>query len=169
MNTGALNVNVVGWEASADVNTSSACLTTLENGKTVCVGVPFSTVLISNDTGISTNTNLGIGTTTASSALTVSGDGKFTGVVTTTTLNVNGTDGSSQSIVSTGIIKAGTHLEAAGRLSVNGNIQSNGFTYTQSTNSLVVDGSISDAAGNVRELVNNAKTAAYTLTANDVG
>ena len=39
---------------------------------------------ISNDTGISTNTNLGIGTTTASSALTVSGDGIFTGVVTAT-------------------------------------------------------------------------------------
>ena len=52
-NTGALNVNVVGLEASADVNTSSACLTTLENGKTVCVGVPFSTVLISIATGIS--------------------------------------------------------------------------------------------------------------------
>ena len=53
MNTGALNVNVVGTEASVDVNTSAACLTTLENGNTVCVGVPFSTVLISIATGIS--------------------------------------------------------------------------------------------------------------------
>tara|TARA_A100001515_G_scaffold39045_1_gene30729 strand:+ start:20429 stop:24982 length:4554 start_codon:yes stop_codon:yes gene_type:complete len=49
--------------------------------------VPFNVGtgrFISNDTGISTNTNLGIGTTTASSALTVSGDGIFTGVVTAT-------------------------------------------------------------------------------------
>ena len=55
MNTGALNVNVVGLDASVDVNTSSACLTTLENGNTVCVGLPFSTVLISNATGISSS------------------------------------------------------------------------------------------------------------------
>ena len=53
MNTGALNVNVVGLDASVDVNTSSDCLTTLENGNTVCVGFPFTTVLISNATGIS--------------------------------------------------------------------------------------------------------------------
>ena len=99
--------------------------------------------------------------------LTPSGDDLT--IASTDTLNINGTDGSGQSIISSGIIKAGTHLEAAGRLSVNENIQSNGFTYTQSTNSLVVDGSISDGAGNVRELVNNSKTAAYTLTANDVG
>ena len=53
MNTGDLNVNVVGLEASDDVNTSSASNTTFENGNTVCVGVPFSTVLISTATGIS--------------------------------------------------------------------------------------------------------------------
>ena len=58
MNTGALNVNVVGTEASVDVNTSAACLTTLENGNTVCVGVPFSTVLISNATGTVSYTHL---------------------------------------------------------------------------------------------------------------
>ena len=55
MNTGALNVNVVGLDASVDVNTSSDCLITLENGNTVCVGVPFSTVLISKATGISSS------------------------------------------------------------------------------------------------------------------
>ncbi len=59
-------------------------------------------------------------------------------------LDVSSTDGSGQSIVSTGIIKAGTHLEATGRLSVNENIQSNGFTYTESTKELVVD----DGSGN---------------------
>ena len=84
-------------------------------------------------------------------------------------LNINSTDGSGQSITSSGIIKAGTHLEATGRLSVNEDIQSNGFAYTQSTNSLVVDGSISDGAGNVRKLPNNSKTAAYTIAATDVG
>ena len=55
MNTGALNVNVVGLDASVDVNTSSACLTTLEKGNTVCVGLPFTTVLRSNATGISSS------------------------------------------------------------------------------------------------------------------
>ena len=34
---------------------------------------------------------------------------------------------------------------------------------------ITTSGTLNDAAGNVRELVNNAKTAAYTLTANDVG
>ena len=53
MNTGALNVNVVGLDASVDVNTSAASFTTLENGNTVCVGFPFTTVLRSNATGIS--------------------------------------------------------------------------------------------------------------------
>ena len=47
-------------------------------------------LFISNDTGISTNTNLGIGTTTASSALTVSGDGIFTGVITATSFSGSG-------------------------------------------------------------------------------
>ncbi|BCU95375.1 MAG: hypothetical protein CM15mV8_2190 [Caudoviricetes sp.] len=42
MNTGALNSNEVGLEASLDTNTSSDCLTTLENGNIVCVGLPFS-------------------------------------------------------------------------------------------------------------------------------
>ena len=65
-------------------------------------------------------------------------------------LTVNGTDGSSQSIVSTGIIKAGTHLEAAGRLSVNGNIQSNGFTYTQSSNELLVGDGGDDSVGTLK-------------------
>ena len=48
-----MNSNVVGLEASVDVNTSSDCLTTLENGNIFCVGIPFSTVLISSMTGIS--------------------------------------------------------------------------------------------------------------------
>ena len=45
----------------------------------------------SNDTGINTTTNVGVGTTTASSALTVTGDGTFTGVVTATTFSGNAT------------------------------------------------------------------------------
>ena len=42
-----------------------------------------------------------------------------------------------------------------------GNIDASGVTVT--------GGTVNDTAGNVRELVNNIKTAAYTLTANDVG
>ena len=55
MNTGALNVNVVGLEASSDVNTSTGFLTTLENGTIFCVGVPLTTVLMSIATGISSS------------------------------------------------------------------------------------------------------------------
>ena len=40
-----------------------------------------------NATGINTASNVGIGTTTSTSALTVSGDGKFTGIVTATTFS----------------------------------------------------------------------------------
>ena len=40
-----------------------------------------------NATGINTSTNVGIGTTTATSALTVTGSGKFTGIVTATTFS----------------------------------------------------------------------------------
>ena len=57
-----------------------------------------------NATGINTSSNVGIGTTTSTSALTVSGSGKFTGIVTATTFvgnltgNVTGnTSGSSGS------------------------------------------------------------------------
>ena len=42
-----------------------------------------------NATGINTTSNVGIGTTTSTSALTVSGDGKFTGIVTATTFSGN--------------------------------------------------------------------------------
>ena len=39
-----------------------------------------------------------------------------------------------------------------------------------STNqNITTSGSLNDAAGNVREIVNNTKTGTYTLTANDVG
>ena len=115
--------------------------------------VPFNVGtgrFISNDTGISTNTNLGIGTTTASSALTVSGDGIFTGVVTATSFigsGVNltgvGTQGlnvQAQSLTIAGIstfhndIKIGTGVT----------IESNGdATYTGivTANSFVGDGS----------------------------
>ena len=46
-----------------------------------------------NVTGINTNTFVGIGTTTATSALTVTGSGKFTGIVTATTFVGNVTGG----------------------------------------------------------------------------
>jgi len=53
MNTGDSKVNVVGVDASSEMNTSAGSLTTLDNGTITCVGVPFTTVLISRDTGIS--------------------------------------------------------------------------------------------------------------------
>ena len=42
---------------------------------------------VSNTTGISTLSNVGIGTTTASSTLTVTGNGSFTGIVTAANFN----------------------------------------------------------------------------------
>ena len=52
-NTGLSNVNVVGVDAFVEIVTSSGCLTTLENGRISCVGIPFSTVRMSTTTGIS--------------------------------------------------------------------------------------------------------------------
>ena len=76
-----------------------------------------------------------------------------TGIITASsydTINVTGTDGSGQSVVSSGIIKAGTNLEAADKLSVNGNIQSNGFTYTQSTNELFIGDQFDSTIGKLK-------------------
>ena len=52
-----------------------------------------------NVTGINTSTFVGIGTTTATSALTVTGSGKFTGIVTATTFVGNVTGGVTGNVV----------------------------------------------------------------------
>ena len=52
-----------------------------------------------NATGINTSTFVGIGTTTATSALTVTGSGKFTGIVTATTFVGNVTGGVTGNVV----------------------------------------------------------------------
>ena len=52
-----------------------------------------------NATGINTSTFVGIGTTTATSALTVTGSGKFTGIVTATTFVGNVTGGLTGNVV----------------------------------------------------------------------
>ena len=52
-----------------------------------------------NATGINTSTNVAIGTTTATSALTVTGSGKFTGIVTATTFVGNVTGGVTGNVV----------------------------------------------------------------------
>ncbi len=60
----------------------------------------------------------------------------------------------------TGHVETDT-LNVSGLSTFVGNIDASGVTVT--------GGTVNDTAGNVRELVNNIKTAAYTLTANDVG
>lgn len=70
----------------------------LGNGTNLNVGIWNK-----NSIGINTTLNVGIGTTTASSALTVSGDGSFTGVVTSVTFNgqVNSGFGTITNIINT--------------------------------------------------------------------
>jgi len=106
--TVAGKITGVGSITGATIHGSGAGLSNIVNSITAGAGVTVSgstgTITISsasggaqgyfqkNVTGINTTSNVGIGTTTSSSALTVSGDGKFTGIVTATTFigNVTG-------------------------------------------------------------------------------
>ena len=72
-------VNVIGIVTATSFSGSGQFLTDLPGGG----------LWAQNDTGINTSTNIGVGTTTASSALTVSGDGLITGVITATTFSGN--------------------------------------------------------------------------------
>ena len=90
-----------------------------------------------------------------------------TGIITASsydTINVTGTDGSGQSVVSSGIIKAGTNLEAAEKLSVNGDIQSNGFKYTRSTNELYI-GEFLDSTKGKLKVGDNIEASVGVITA----
>ena len=98
----------VGSITGATIHGSGAGLSNIVTSITAGAGVTVSgstgTITISsasggaqgyfqkNATGINTTSNVGVGTTTSTSALTVSGDGKFTGIVTATTFvgNVTG-------------------------------------------------------------------------------
>ena len=106
--TAAGKILGVGSITGATIHGSGAGLSNIVTSITAGAGVTVSgstgTITISsasggaqgyfqkNATGINTTSNVGIGTTTSTSALTVSGDGKFTGIVTATTFigNVTG-------------------------------------------------------------------------------
>ena len=125
--------------------------------------VPFNVGtgrFISNDTGISTNTNLGIGTTTASSALTVSGDGIFTGVVTATSFigsgaNLTGVSTLGNVKIIGGVITAQTiSLDdgniimsgPTGIISANGNIIGDNATNISGINSVTANSFVGDGS-----------------------
>ena len=98
----------VGSITGATIHGSGAALSNIVTSVTAGAGLTISgstgTITISsasggaqgyfqkNVTGINTTSNVGVGTTTSTSALTVTGDGKFTGIVTATTFigNVTG-------------------------------------------------------------------------------
>ena len=106
--TAAGKILGVGSITGATIHGSGAGLSNIVTSITAGAGVTVSgstgTITISsasggaqgyfqkNATGINTTSNVGVGTTTSTSALTVSGDGKFTGIVTATTFigNVTG-------------------------------------------------------------------------------
>ena len=103
--TVAGKITGVGSITGATIHGSGAGLSNIVTSITAGAGVTVSgstgTITISsasggaqgyfqkNATGINTASNVGIGTTTSTSALTVSGDGKFTGIVTATTFSGN--------------------------------------------------------------------------------
>ena len=121
-------VNVIGIVTATSFSGSGQFLTDLPGGG----------LWAQNDTGINTSTNIGVGTTTASSALTVSGDGLITGVITATTFSGNITGVAATfsgtltyedvtNVDSVGLITArsGIQFGAAG---VGGTIRANGDT-----------------------------------------
>ena len=103
--TVAGKITGVGSITGATIHGSGAGLSNIVNSITAGAGVTVSgstgTITISsasggaqgyfqkNVTGINTTSNVGVGTTTSTSALTVTGDGKFTGIVTATTFSGN--------------------------------------------------------------------------------
>ena len=103
--TVAGKITGVGSITGATIHGSGAGLSNIVTSITAGAGVTVSgstgTITISsasggaqgyfqkNATGINTASNVGVGTTTSTSALTVSGDGKFTGIVTATTFSGN--------------------------------------------------------------------------------
>ena len=89
-----------------------------------------------NATGINTSTNVAIGTTTATSALTVTGSGKFTGIVTATTFVGNVTGGVTGNVVG----------------NVTGNVTGTATTATNATQLLgsrTIGGVVFDNTGNI--------------------
>ena len=73
---------------------------------------------------------------------------------------------SSQFLKADGSVDSSTYLTSFSETDTLDSVCDRGSTTDQN---ITTSGTLNDAAGNVRELVNNAKTAAYTLTANDVG
>ena len=99
------SITGVGSITGATIHGSGAALSNIVTSVTAGAGLTISgstgTITISsasggaqgyfqkNVTGINTTSNVGVGTTTSTSALTVTGDGKFTGIVTATTFSGN--------------------------------------------------------------------------------
>jgi len=121
----------------------------------------------SNTTGIHTLSNVGIGTTTASSAITVSGDASITGVTTTTRLVATGaTVGSGVTINNTGIdagIGAGIITAA--------NFVGGGANITALSGSNIASGTVAAArvATLNQDTTGNAATATALETARAIG
>ena len=131
-------VNVIGIVTATSFSGSGQFLTDLPGGG----------LWAQNDTGINTSTNIGVGTTTASSALTVSGDGLITGVITATTFsgNITGVAGTfSGNIDANGSIDVDGHTELddvnvagastfTGAIDANGNLDVDGHTELDDVN-----------------------------------
>jgi len=100
-----------------------------------------------NATGINTTSNVGIGTTTSTSALTVTGSGKFTGIVTATTFVGNVTGNVTGNLTGT----ASTATEAASAYGITGspNIAVNYLTVANvsASSTITANKFIGDGAG----------------------
>jgi len=88
-----------------------------------------------------------------------------TGALTATTIVKSG-GSSSQFLKADGSVDSSTYLTSFSETDTLDTVCDRGSSTNQN---ITTSGTLNDAAGNVREIVNNAKTGAYTLTANDVG
>ena len=73
---------------------------------------------------------------------------------------------SSQFLKADGSVDSSTYLTSFSETDTLDTVCDRGSSTDQN---ITTSGTLNDAAGNVREIVNNTKTGAYTLTANDVG
>ena len=130
--TVAGKITGVGSITGATIHGSGAGLSNIVNSVTAGAGIAVDastgSITISsasggaqgyfqkNATGINTTSNVGIGTTTSTSALTVTGSGKFTGIVTATTFVGNVTGNVTGNLTGT----ASTAVEAASAYGITG-------------------------------------------------
>lgn len=168
--TGNLNT-VVGYYSGIGITTGSK--NTIIGAKVTGLSSSLSnTIIIADGDGnkriyVDSSGNMGVGTTSPDALLTINTIASFgDGAVTTPSIAHKGDLNTGFWFPAADTIAASTAGSERMRIDSSGNV---GIGKTNPSTLLDVNGVISDSIGNVREIPQNSKTAAYTLAATDSG